>query len=140
MKIPVFRAASGILLLIYCGFLSDSKMLHDSKLFHSRAWGHDDISLYEARFAGLKKILPAERDRFCYVPDNVSYLDIRIAEFYLAEYALVPRVLVLGRNCKYVIRNVPEPAGSSTDNLNQQGYVLIKDFGNGVALFRNERH
>ncbi len=82
--------------------------------------GNDEISLYEKRFDGLRKILPPH-GVVTYLDDSKSGRD-DFKAYYLAQYALSPIVLLdpkfattfyskqmLVQNRKFIIENVHDP-------------------------------
>jgi hypothetical protein len=101
----------------------------------------DDISQYERRFEGLRSALP-RRGTIGYVGspeptpwtpgvENPTALQ-HFRRYLLAQYTLAPLLLVKRTDPDLVIGNfepgqVPPPP---------EGFVLDKDFGNGIVLFR----
>ncbi len=85
---------------------------------------HSDV-----RFAAVKSSLP-QRGVIGYIgePDALARGD-----YYLAEYALAPLVVDDSPNHPLVLANFPNAPLPTPSNLQ-----LVKNFGNGVALFANK--
>ena len=84
---------------------------------------------YEERFAAVRQDLPAHAP-FNFVSDN--YPD-HLAFFY-ARYALVPARLVWGLEPPHdllVVQNLNTPGIP-----NIKGYKLLKNYGNGIMLYK----
>jgi len=134
-------AKAGIALLILFTLLSNLHWLLQAAFDpYFPRW--DRISQYEKRFEGLKKILPAH--------GVVGYLshrqaqDIRFdaetADFYLTQYALAPLIVIYSSERELVIGNF-RASGVDLEILTDKNLTLltlIRDFGNGVMLFRHE--
>jgi hypothetical protein len=56
------------------------------------------------------------------------------ADYYLAQYALAPRVIDRSSSHPLTIGNFPH----GSPKLPPSGLTVIKDFGNGVLLFSNK--
>jgi hypothetical protein len=84
---------------------------------------------YEERFAAVRQDLPAHAP-FNFVSDHhPDYLD-----FFYARYALVPARLVWGLNPSHdllVVHYINTPGIP-----NFEGYQLLKNYGNGIMLFK----
>jgi hypothetical protein len=83
---------------------------------------------YEERFAAVRQDLPAHAP-FNYVSDINDHND-----FFFARYALIPARLVLGLKPSYdllVVQYLNTPGNPSF-----KGYELLKNYGNGVMLFK----
>jgi hypothetical protein len=85
-----------------------------------------EISRYEARFQLLRGALPPA--------GVVAYLS-ESRRFFLTQYALSPWVVMDGIAPALVIGNFPAGlTGSAPD----PALALVRDFGDGVLLFRHE--
>jgi hypothetical protein len=98
----------------------------------------DEISRYEARFRRLRSALPPK--------GVVGYLaeprrldrpaDSKYSKgFYLTEYALVPVVVVNSTEPVLVIGNF-RSVGSERE-VTDPTLILLRDFGDGILLFRH---
>jgi hypothetical protein len=101
--------------------------------------GQDEISLYEHRFQELRTVLP-ERGIVGYQghPELTTALPgqglahLHFQRFLLTQYALAPVLLVEGTEPEFVVGNFDPGAVPPLP----QGLQLVRDFGNGVLLFR----
>jgi hypothetical protein len=84
----------------------------------------------DQRFAGLKSALPSS-GVIGYVGDSGA----PPGQYYLAQYALAPLVVDYSPDHVWVVGNFPKarPEPAALAHLE-----LIKDFGDGVELFRNK--
>ena len=129
-----------LLMLIVFALLSNLHLFRQTRDFAPKTIGRDEITLYEKRFEGLKKMLPPH--------GVVGYLsnkrveDIRFdataAEYYLTQYALTPLVVVYSPNYPLVVGNFRQ-AVIDPQIYTSRDLVPLKDFGNGVMLFRREK-
>jgi hypothetical protein len=97
-----------------------------------------EIARYHQRFEGARRMLPPQ-GRVGYIGDTDNPLqDASPARraFYLTQYVLSPIVVSSGTEPPLVIGNFRE-TGSLAIRLESKGLVLIKDFGDGVQLFRH---
>ena len=60
--------------------------------------------------------------------------DFGLPDYYLAQYALAPRVVERSTNHPLVVGNFP----ASSQVISPEGLQLVRDFGNGVLLFSNK--
>ena len=98
----------------------------------------DSISAFEKHLAPVSAAL---RDQP--IVGYLSYTEpgtsdpAKIAQFYLAQYALVPVMVIRDRNQRLVLTttalNPLRPASDLPTNL-----TILRDFGNGVVLFESE--
>jgi hypothetical protein len=127
-----YRVRAGLILLLLIALLSSRELLRLTS--HGQAGGSEAVA-YIHRFDAIKKILP-ERGVICYTPD--PHVDVSTnKDYFLAEYALAPLVLRTGTDCDLLVANFP--GGSAQVRISSPDYLLDKDFGNGVALFRKAR-
>jgi hypothetical protein len=146
-RIPVVRARSwavtrvvaGVLLvLLYVG-ASSGRWLRRTEAWPSAA-AQDEISAYDHRFDGVKSLLPS-RGVVGYVSDPLSpeaaaqpgdTTALRhFRRYLLAQYALAPRLLVESTRPEFVIGNFARDIPPS-----DPGLQVVRDFGNGVVLYR----
>jgi hypothetical protein len=135
MKLPAgsahgaCRNTAAVLILTLCCLLSSARLV-----VKSPGLGHltpDDIAARsDQRFAALKTALPGR--------EVIGYVglpgDSGLPEYYLAQYALAPRVVERSTNHALVVGNFP----ASSQVISPAGLQLVKDFGNGVLLFSNK--
>lgn len=75
-----------------------------------------------------KNVMPLEK--FGYITD--------LGHVFFAQYVLVPINVYEGINYKYIIGDFFEKS-PSVNFFKKSGLVVIKDYGNGVLLLRNEK-
>ncbi len=123
------RTSIAIVIFVVCCLFSTVRLIRDApNLFHLRV---DDISQRsDQRFSSLKTALP-QQGVIGYVGEPG---DSAVPDYYLAQYALAPRVIEHSPNHPLVVGNFP----TSPPNFPSGNLRLIKDFGNGVLLFGNE--
>jgi hypothetical protein len=91
----------------------------------------DDIAARsDQRFAALKAALPGSGVLGYVGPPG----DSGLPDYYLAQYALAPRVVERSTNHALVVGNFP----ASSQVIWPEGLHLVRDFGNGVLLFSNK--
>jgi hypothetical protein len=91
-----------------------------------------DIALFDKGIALVRPSLPTSGTVGWYTdsPGGASALQ----EYYLAQYALSPVVVVNNTNQKLVIASIHSGPAKITDPNLQ----LVRDFGNGIQLLRNK--
>jgi hypothetical protein len=123
------RNSAAILLVVFCCLLSSARMIVKSpRISQLRP---DDIGQRsDQRFAALKTALPAH-GVIGYIGESGA---AGLADYYLAQYALAPRILERSTDHALVVGNfAAAPAALPLSQLQ-----LVKDFGNGVLLFSNK--
>jgi hypothetical protein len=90
-----------------------------------------EIGLFDNGISLVRQSLPTSGTVGWYTdaPGGASALQ----EFYLAQYALSPLVVVNNTDQKLVIASIHSAQGKVTDPKLQ----LVRDFGNGIQLLRN---
>ena len=143
---PINRIRAGTLLLLLLTGYSVLSLLVQSLGTYKELPEKDPVTLHEERIAKLKEALPAsgevgyvttvENEKiFAYERafQNVEFL----AQYVATQYTLAP----------LIVRNSPEPAlvvGNFLDGppapgfLEKNGLVPIKDFGDGLILYRRD--
>lgn len=126
---PSAKPTVTIGLFVFCCLLSTVRILRQAP--HKTGLNADDIAQRsERRFAVLKSELPAQ--------GTVGYIgesgDSALPDYYLAQYALAPLVVDHKPNHPLVIGNF------STSSMRDvpSGLEEIKDYGDGIVLFRNQ--
>jgi len=135
-----YMGKAALLVLLLVALLSNLRLFRQTANFIPKPLGRDEITLYEKRFEELKKILPSH-GVVGYI-SNKQAEDIRFdagaAEYYLTQYALTPLVVVYSPNYPLVVGNFRQ-AVIDPKIYTSRDLVPLKDFGNGVMLFRRAR-
>jgi len=128
------KVALGLLILLI--FLSDIYFAFTRDIFDITMIPSDQVSQYQRRFESLKQALP-RRGLLGYTGDTNNDLNDPPARrrYYLTQYALSPLVIANTAALPVVIGNFDD-TDSAHLIFKSNGLVLIKDFGNGVQLFR----
>ena len=127
------RRNSQIFLLVFlCAGISLNIGVHYRTVQRGYTW---DKLLYAETLRDLSQVLP-EGTRVGYISDikrsdTVAWL----ARYFGTQYAIAPRVLEDGTAPNWVIVN----AVSYDRHLVPEGMVLVRDFGDGMMLFRREK-
>lgn len=101
----------------------------------------DEVSRYEARFQPLKQALPGHGVVGYVSDDPVHLTDLSSSaarrsfkRYLLTQYALVPIVLSRSLDGEFVVGDF---SGSAPDGVvTPPGFIVVKDFSQGVVLFR----
>ncbi len=134
------RVKLGIMLLILFALLSNLQLLKQVSAYGLKFMGRDRITLYEKRFDDLKKILPSH-GVVGYISDKQiegTNGDVgALSDYYLAQYALSPVIVIKSPEPSLVVGNFRVNGTTLNISINRN-LILVKDFGNGVMLFRNQ--
>ena len=95
-----------------------------------------DISHYENKFQTLRQVL-SQRGIVGYISDDTADDYTSTARIYVARYALSPVILVRSLDYPLVIGNFHKPYPDLAI-YRKQGLIPLKDYGNGVVLFKRE--
>lgn len=123
------------LALVVFALLSNLHLLRQSTGAVIRPIGNDEVTLFEKRFEGLRRELPAH-GVVGYVSDGQPK-DIRFGpaavEYYLTQYALSPTIVVDSPEPRLVVGNFRKP-DTSVNVIERNKLTLLRDFGDGVML------
>jgi hypothetical protein len=89
---------------------------------------------YESRLKEIREMLPKE-GTVGYVTDEAMDPFEKTRYFYLTQYGLCPLIVVSGKEHPFVIaysRGFQHP-----EEPQFQGLVLVRDFHDGIRLYRN---
>ena len=133
------RVKTGIVLLLLLALYGSSTPFRQVTQLRAnrRAEGRDPavdwIAEYEQRFETIKRDLPPDAV-VGYVTDQPPdpAMDLR-----LAQYALAPVIVSRTGQTELVVGNFHDPA-QMPGIVRQKGLVLVKDYGQGVALLRGK--
>lgn len=106
--------------------------------FYPTAPSPDGVTEFNNRFRELRAMLPP-RGVIGYMTDpNVPPGDTNAqAEYYLAQYALAPVLVVNSSEQRYVVGNFHLEIAKG--GLRDRGFKLVREFGNGIVLLENEK-
>lgn len=132
------RTVGAVLLVAAVSLVSTGRLFTQVSDFYVQAPAVDGVSEFTARFAQLKAMLPPS-GVVGYMtdpgtPDNDTNAQ---AEYHLTQYALAPVLVSRTTERRYIIGNFHTKI--STGSLREQGFKLIREFGNGIALLENEK-
>ena len=135
-KINSSRQKLSAIAIIICSLLVNGYMLIENIRFPENT--RQNISKYEKRFNKLRQLLP-QRGVIGYIADDENegdqdFIDSRI---YLAQYTLAPVILVRSLDYDLIVGNFLDHT-RDFEIYRKQGLIPIKDFGNGVVLFKRE--
>ncbi len=135
------RMRIGVGLLVGFALVSSVRLL--GRAFRDRAdiGRTDEITRYEARFRELRHVLPP-RARVGYVTnpqpqravDGDQLARLAFKRYLLTQYALLPAIVLPGMHGALTVGNFHSADG--IDSAATGGLTLIRDFGDGVMLFR----
>lgn len=137
---PVIRTRVALALVLLYAAVSSVLWLQEAAEWPARA-SQDEISANEHRFAALRAELPV-RGVVGYLGhpevtgptprDSNATALLHFRRYLLAQYALAPALLIESTEPEFVVGNFdPGTAPSAPDGLH-----LVRDFGDGVVLFR----
>jgi hypothetical protein len=92
------------------------------------------VGMQEQRLAGVIQAVPANAI-IGYLSDMQDGSTIALAMFNSARYTLAPRLLVEGTDRDFVLGNFTKPSDWNAV-ASEHGLQFVRDFGNGVVLFR----
>ena len=141
-----YRKMAGWILLVCLAGYSVFSLLAESVRIYNGLPERDPVSLHEERIVPLKPLLPAvgevgyattvENDRIFGFEKSFTNVEF-LAQYVLTQYTLAP----------LIVRNSPEHplvVGNFLDGLpapgflERHGLVPLKDFGDGLVLYRKE--
>jgi hypothetical protein len=117
------------MIFVLCALVSSARILWYARTPQAVKRSSIDVAQRsDQRFGALKTLLPA-RGVIGYTGEPGA---MARADYYRAEYALAPLVVDDSVNHALVLANFPDSTLPAQANLR-----LVKDFGNGIALFAN---
>jgi hypothetical protein len=129
------RMRLGVCLIILFALVSNMRLLGRAVHDLAALTQPDEITEYEARFRQLKQVLPADA-RVGYVADARpgEARSQPFMRYLLTQYALLPVIVLRDSHQPLIVGNFYSANG--IDGETTRGLTLIRDFGNGVMLFR----
>lgn len=132
------RVLGALLTVAAVSLLSVGRLFMQVADFYPTAPAADGVTDFDTRFAGLRGMLP-EKGVIGYMtdPDTPPTDTNAQAEFHLTQYALAPILVLHSPEQRFVVGNFHRTV--TTGSLRDRGFKLVKEFGNGIALFENEK-
>jgi len=132
------RTVAAVLLVSFVSLLSIGKFFQQISDFFVKRPAVDGVTQFTARYQPVRSLLP-DKGVIGYMTDPAAAADElnATAEFYLVQYALAPIVVVNSPNQRFIVSNfhVMMTTGAMAD----QGFKLVREYGNGVAVFENQK-
>jgi hypothetical protein len=129
----LIRHQLAVFLLIGVSIVSALSLLLD--VYKSYSEGRNQIAVFEARFASIRKALPLH-SVVGYATDAAPDQTTRSTEYYLTQYALSPVVVVDDSNQPLVVANF-HTTSVNPQLLRARRLVPVQNFGDGVFLLRS---
>ena len=124
------RVRAAVALLLSMAMLSGLRFLVGTATLARETHRPDEVTLYQRRFAVLSPMLDRQRV-VGYVTDRPD----AAREFFLTQYALAPVIVANHAHADLVIGNFFDPdTGPALAAAHR--LALIRDFGEGLALYR----
>ncbi|MCA2968856.1 MAG: hypothetical protein INH43_10090 [Acidobacteriaceae bacterium] len=132
------RTVLAVLLVAGVAFFSIGRFFQEISDFYARRPEVDGVTQFTARYAPVRAMLP-EKGMIGYMADPGAGADelTATAELYLVQYALAPVIVVNSTDQRYFVTNFHTTV--TTGSMADQGFRLVREFGNGVAVFENEK-
>ncbi|MBM3783560.1 MAG: hypothetical protein FJW30_04325 [Acidobacteria bacterium] len=132
------RAVGAVLIVAAVSLASTGRLFTQVADFYTQAPVVDGVTEFTGRLAQLKAMLPASGVAGYMTDPGTPATDTNAqAEYHLVQYALAPVLVVYSTEQRYVIGNFHNRI--STGSLREQGFELVREFGNGIALFENAK-
>ncbi len=125
----------GIIIIILCAFIQNVSEFGNSMRRYLKSPRTDEVTRYENRFADLREVLP-KHGVVGYVTDQHYPESGR--QYFQTQYTLAPSIITWGKGYHLVIGNFHGTADGS-DITKTLDLVLLREFGDGLFLFKNER-
>ena len=128
------RLQLAIIAIIICALSVNIYGLFEDIVFPEKIQQH--ISGYLNRFISVQPFLP-RRGVVGYISDDLDNAEHSMPRKYLAEYSLLPVMLVRSMDYPLIVGNFRNPA-PDLEVYRKQGLIPIRDFGNGIVIFKRE--
>jgi hypothetical protein len=141
-----FRQKAGIMALVVLSGYAVLNLLWQGARSYPDLPEQDPVTIHEARIAQLLPLLPAsgvvgyvttvENDRIFAAERSFTNVEF-LAQYVLTQYTLAPRIVRNSPELPLVVGNfIDGPPASGF--LEKNGLVPLKDFGDGLVLYRRE--
>jgi hypothetical protein len=145
-SLTTYRQKAGIILLVVLTGYSVLNLLWQGIRSYPDLPETDPVTIHETRIAQLLPMIPpdgevgyvttVENDRIFAAEKNFTNVEF-LAQYVLTQYTLAPRIVRNSPALPLVVGNYidgPPPPGF----LEQNRLVPLKDFGDGLVLYRRE--
>jgi len=134
------RMRIGLCLLVLFALVSNLRLLVRELHEFAHTAPPDEITRNEARFRELRQVLPPLTE-IGYLTDDPPLgaggdeaPRLAFKQYLLTQYALLPTIVLPGIHGAFAVGNFDSAGG--TDSRATSGRTLVRDFGDGVMLFR----
>ena len=141
-----YRRKAGLLILVCLAGYSVFSLLAQSIRIYNDLPETDPVTIHETRIAQLLPLLPAsgavgyvttvENDRIFAAEKTFTNVEF-LAQYVLTQYTLAPRIVRNSPNLPLVVGNFID-GPPAPGFLEKNGLVPLKDFGDGLVLYRRE--
>ena len=130
------KTKTGVILIAGLALFSSTILLGALLMFYPVFKGNDEIALFEKRFSELKSILPPQSIIGYASDENSEACKVdTLKTFYLTQYVLAPVIVVKSKQELLIGNSCQET--TDIEKSKNADLVVIKDFGNGLKLFRS---
>ena len=142
-----YRRKAGLLILVCLAGYSVFSLLAQSVRIYNDLPGTDSVTIHETRIAQLLPLLPAsgavgyvttvENDRIFAAERTFTNVEF-LAQYVLTQYTLAPRIVRNSPDLPLVVGNFID-GPPAPGFLEKNGLIPLKDFGDGLVLYRREQ-
>ena len=146
-SVSPYRRKAGLLILVVLTGYAVLNLLWQGVRSYPDLPGTDPVTLHETRIAQLLPLLPAtgavgyvttvENDRIFAAEKTFTNVEF-LAQYVLTQYTLAPRIVRNSPDLPLVVGNFID-GPPAPGFLEKNGLVPLKDFGDGMVLYRRER-
>ena len=146
-SVSPYRRKAGLLILVVLTGYAVLNLLWQGVRSYPDLPGTDPVTLHETRIAQLLPLLPAtgavgyvttvENDRIFAAEKTFTNVEF-LAQYVLTQYTLAPRIVRNSPDLPLVVGNFID-GPPAPGFLEKNGLVPLKDFGDGLILYRRER-
>ncbi|EKE02571.1 MAG: hypothetical protein ACD_20C00358G0008 [uncultured bacterium] len=131
VKLGLFTIILAVLLSGIQFFLFNFKLLKNEIRLYPDYPDKNEFSKYEQQFSAVKKALPPYGS-IGYITDDKIRAFNKDSDYFIAQYLLAPLIVLNSADQEYVISKFYYPIKPEI----YKKYKLVKDFGDGIILFK----
>ena len=145
-SVSPYRRKAGLLILVVLTGYAVLNLLWQGVRSYPDLPGTDPVTLHETRIAQLLPLLPAtgavgyvttvENDRIFAAEKTFTNVEF-LAQYVLTQYTLAPRIVRNSPDLPLVVGNFID-GPPAPGFLEKNGLIPLKDFGDGLVLYRRE--